>query len=349
MLKAAESNNQKTDLNTEKSIKNDLTPFFAFIVIMRVIATCLITNTHLNQIYPVSWLAVGGLFGDSLFFIVSGFCLAEIGNNSFFKWYGKRLFRIYPSVLLISIIFCVIGRFQIQSVNDFLYIFLYPTKFPFIGSIVMLYVFFYVTLKIDFFHNHIPQTMLVVGVCWLLLYIFLVDKSTRIDTADYYLTKFLFFEAMLYGAYIRLNTEKYKNKNKWWKWCLFILGSSLYLGSKMIIDKFNLMNLQFIIILFVFFITIFLFLSLIGIEKHIPKLGFIYSLSKFLAPLTLEIYIVQHYIISIVNNVKTLVFPLNFIIVITNIVISAFLLNKIIFYLKKIIVALLYKLKNKKV
>lgn len=340
---------KKEFTNSNCSLKNGIPSFFAFIVLLRAMATCLITNTHMGSVYPIAWFAVGGLIGDALFFIVSGFCLAEIENAKFFKWYGKRLLRIYPSVLLASVIFCIIGRFQVDSVYNFLYIFLYPTKFPFIGNIILLYIFFYITLRITFLRQHIPQVMIVLAVCWLILYVFLVDKSIRIDTAEFYLTKFLFFEAMLYGAYVRMHIERYYNNNKWWKWCLFISGLLLYLGSKLIIDKFNLMNLQFIIILFVFLITVACFVAFIGIERYITKLGLLYSVAKFLAPLTLEIYIVQHYIIGVFINIKELVFPFNFILILTTIVVSALVVNRFIHYSKKVINLIVAKIRNKKI
>ena len=75
------------------------------IIILRVIATCLITNTHYNNVYPSEKFAVGGLLGDVLFFAVSGFCYSNGINKSFGDWYSKRWKRIYPSVVIMALLF----------------------------------------------------------------------------------------------------------------------------------------------------------------------------------------------------------------------------------------------------
>ncbi len=46
-----------------------------FIVYLRALAACLITNCHYEVIYPLKIFANGGLLGDVLFFAVSGLTL----------------------------------------------------------------------------------------------------------------------------------------------------------------------------------------------------------------------------------------------------------------------------------
>ena len=72
-----------------------------FVTCLRALAACLITNSHYTNIYPVSAIASGGLIGDILFFAVSGYCLYNMKNN-FFKWYGKRIWRVYLPVVVIT-------------------------------------------------------------------------------------------------------------------------------------------------------------------------------------------------------------------------------------------------------
>ena len=75
-----------------------------FITVLRALAACIITNSHYVGVYPTDLIANGGLFGDVIFFAVSGFCLTNV-KNSFPKWYGKRLVRVFPAVFIISIIY----------------------------------------------------------------------------------------------------------------------------------------------------------------------------------------------------------------------------------------------------
>ena len=79
-----------------------------FITVLRALAACLITNAHYTGIYPIEIIANGGLIGDVLFFAVSGYCLYnvkyELSPKGFALWYGKRLWRVYPPVILMTFI-----------------------------------------------------------------------------------------------------------------------------------------------------------------------------------------------------------------------------------------------------
>ena len=130
-----------------------------FITWLRCLAAMLITNAHYTGIYPTDWIANGGLIGDTLFFALSGYCLTNI-KTGFWKWYGKRLNRILPAVSLITIIYAVLGQYDLGNYasgteNTILYTllstvgieypkwmswFIYPTYYHFVGSILVLYI-----------------------------------------------------------------------------------------------------------------------------------------------------------------------------------------------------------------
>ena len=311
--------------------------YFFFIAVLRTIATCLITNTHLGSIYPekISFLAVGGLLGDALFFAVSGFCLAESVRGGFLKWYGNRIIRIYPTVLIISVIYCLIGECQINSFYDFFRVFVYPTRFHFIASIMLLYIFFFFVLKVTFLKNNLPLLMVALGVVWLAVYIFAFDKTGRLDTAEQPITKFLFFESMIFGAYVAKNKSTFINRKRVIYFVGFVLSMITYLASKIIIDKFAIFNFQIIIVLSLLFTCCFALLAFSGVEESAAKHRFITKITCFIAPLTLEIYVVQHLIISKIKDLKGIAFPLNFILVIALILLFAFILNRVVKFLLK--------------
>ena len=75
---------------------------FEFINYLKLIATALITNSHYGNIWPVSALATGGLFGNVIFLAVSGFLLYNI-KTSFIKWFPKRFFRVYPALAIFTL------------------------------------------------------------------------------------------------------------------------------------------------------------------------------------------------------------------------------------------------------
>ena len=82
-----------------------------FVTVLRALAAMIITNAHYVGVYPTDLIANGGLLGDVIFFAVSGFCLAN-PKLGFFRWYGKRISRIYPQVWLITLLYALIGIFS---------------------------------------------------------------------------------------------------------------------------------------------------------------------------------------------------------------------------------------------
>lgn len=306
---------------------------FMFITLLRTIATCLITNTHYNDIYPISALAVGGLIGDVLFFVISGYCLANIGNIGFFPWFGKRVMRIYPTVWVISIVLLCTGFYDAASCS-LPAVFLYPTQFHFIGSIILMYLIFYPVLRSKVLREHLPWVMLGVAVLWLGYYWFFVDRSIRLDVAELPITKFLYLEGMLFGAYVRRNSDKYINKHHWGKWVWLFASLVLYLLSKIVIDRFGWMDLQFVIFLLLFSICAAFLLAFCGIEKYLPTEGWFAKLLGFIAPLTLEIYVVQK---AIIPHTDDFVFPVNFVVTTLCILLAAWLLNRFVNLLVQVV------------
>lgn len=305
---------------------------FLCITLLRTIATCLITNTHYNQIYPISALAVGGLIGDVLFFVISGFCLANIGDTGFAPWFRKRILRIYPTVWILSLVFLCTGFFRV-SPSELISLFLYPTAFHFVGSIVLLYLLFYPVLKIRYLQNHLPAVMLAVAALWVVYYSFLADRSIRLDVAEYPITKFLYFEGMLFGAYVRKHTEKYLGKNRIIKWLWLFASLVLYLLSKLTIDRFGWMDFQFVIFLFLFSIGAAFLVAFLGIEPKLPVRGWFAGLIQWIAPMTLEIYLIQK---AIIPHTEKLIFPVNFIVTTLCILLAAWLLKKFVAWVMKL-------------
>ena len=129
-----------------------------FIVVLRALAACLITNSHYTGVYPTDLIANGGLVGDLLFFAVSGYCLFNV-KTSFPRWYGKRLARIYTPVLLITAVYFLLGQYAFDQQQNFVWWFLYPTGYHFVGSIVLLYIPFWFVGRFEVFRKRIPWLM----------------------------------------------------------------------------------------------------------------------------------------------------------------------------------------------
>ena len=73
------------------------------VALLKCMAALLITNSHFNGLYPegFSFLAFGGFFGNSLFFLISGFLLVGCDRSIFSKWYTRRVLRIYIPYMVV--------------------------------------------------------------------------------------------------------------------------------------------------------------------------------------------------------------------------------------------------------
>lgn len=316
-----------------------------FINYLRVIATVLITNSHYANIWPISAMASGGLLGNIIFFAASGFCLYKIKDN-FGKWFLKRFLRIYPVMILFTLLMWLVGPY---SQYDTTWLFLFPTHYVFIVWIMACYVVYYF---VAYFQNKYPNkkimefTLLGVLVAYIAVYAIFIDKSAYvIDQVEQPFILFLYFTSMLLGALLRKYKEKFA-RLKWYTVVLAVLSVGIYFASKFVFDRYsNLAFLQiinqFIILLALFFI----FTTFMGLETKLQKLnGKWKSVVKFIAGLTLHIYIVQYVIIGWFYH---LVFPLNFFVVTALILVMATALYFVEKYVKLGIVMLIKLIKDK--
>lgn len=306
-----------------------------FITVLRALAACIITNSHYVGVYPTDLIANGGLFGDVIFFAVSGFCLTNV-KNSFPKWYAKRLVRVFPGVLIISAVYILLGIHTMEpTFTGVISSFVYPTGYHFVASIIILYIPFYFVMKIQKLRDNIPAVAGITALVWLLIYIFIYDKSYyHIDTVREPMIRFLFFFAMLLGAYFKVNMEKYRNKKSIISWILLPVLFVAYFASKIIFGRVSSIASLQIVNQFVLFalltVTFRCFMSIDSWLEKLPK--WIKTVITFISGLTLEIYLVQ---IGIIPKLNFLPFPLNWLFITGVIVLLAFILNKISSFVQK--------------
>lgn len=288
----------------------DSTDRVFFITFLRALAACLITNAHYTGIYPTDIIANGGLIGDVLFFAVSGYCLYNI-KLPFLRWYGKRLARVYIPVLIATAIFVLLGAYQITSEQTAIWWFVYPTYYHFVASIIILYIPFYVIMKIKALQTRLPIIMGVVAVAYVLVYVFLYDKTYyHIDTVREPMIRFLFMESMLLGAWFRQNDGRIV-KHRW----QLLVGTALcfvmYIVSKVGFSR-NVLpsSLQVVnqLAIFLLLFLLFKFVQSISQKLELVKRPLKRCIS-FISNMTLEIYLVQYVLIDMLR--PYLSFPLN--------------------------------------
>ena len=304
---------------------------YEFINVLKVLAALLITNSHYTNIWPYSFMAVGGLLGDALYFAISGFCLADI-ENSFPRWYLKRILRIYPILWIVNTIGICIGYFKISSIKKFVELYIYPSYFHFISSIMVLYIIYYFLVKYVLEKIDFKVVMGCLTGIYITIYLFLFDKSYyHIDVVEDEMVRFFFLAAMLLGVYFR----KYSiNEKKGFLQYIQVLGLFLlYLISKVAFSKINVISIFQILNVVVLYILLrAIFKAAKGNEDVIMNMGKHFkSLINFIGAMTLEIYLTQYIIYYICGDGMS--FPMNFIVITVGIII----LSCLVHYLDKLL------------
>lgn len=294
---------------------------FAFTA-LRFIAACLITNTHYNDVYPITSLAVGGLLGDVLFFIVSGFVLARTTKKSFFPWYGKRIVRIYPTVIAGVVLYLLTGYKSLEQ-NSVFEAFIFPTFFVFVAAIILLYIPYYFVSKVK---NR--EIYLIIGggilILWIVVYIAFLDRSNYLmNQVTHPMILFPYFFAMLIGGYIRkFGIKKYGFGQKILFGILSFLLCLLYFATNNIVrgsSDFNDIQILVPITLLIAACSTSTFFFLL--EDWFRKWPvYLTKTVNFVAALTLEIYVIQRPIIDALCQIG---FPVNWVVITAGILCGA--------------------------
>jgi len=108
------------------------------------IAALLITNSHLERLYPRAFLAADGLLGNLIFFLLAGYGVSisqSLKPGGLAAFYGRRLRRIYPSLwpAVGLAVLCGVPGLKWEGVGDWVLNLVWPTDYRFIAQILILY------------------------------------------------------------------------------------------------------------------------------------------------------------------------------------------------------------------
>lgn len=309
-----------------------------YITWLRAFAAMLITNSHFGAVHPSPSMAAGGLLGNLLFFSVSGFCLVNL-KRSFFPWYCRRLIRIYPSVWITSLICLGCGLYSVSSWEQAIKLFIYPTYYHFIASIIILYIPFYAIAKWSGAGKS-PQARLLwaivtVGLLYVLVYTLAYDYSYyHIDTVEEPMIRFPYFLAMLGGAWFRYHQDTGSARYMRLAYLLLLVTLPTYFISKHSFStgalhaEYQILN-QLTILLLTANILWCGSLSNRVLETAPSRLR---RAVAFISRLTLEIYLVQYLILAHANIG---VYPLNALLVTGCIILAAYIVQQISYRIQK--------------
>ena len=317
-------------------------------VLLRFIATCLITNTHYNDVYPIEAIAVGGLLGDVIFFVVSGVGLARPTRQKFIIWYGRRILRIQPTIIFGVALYLLTGYQGLEKFNVF-QAFIFPTFFVFTAAISILYIPFYFVNKIENKKTYINIVILFL-VIWFLAYSFVLDKSTyEMNNTWNPMIAFPYFLSMMIGGYIRKFGIKKRGKMQMLLYitmtCAFMV--KYFFLTKLIRGNEQLFSIQ-IAVQIALMIAIFSLVSIFYfMEDSFKKWpDWVLSPINFIATFTLEIYVIQK---PIINFLADIIFPINWILITLSIFIGAVIARIFINFIITSIVMLIKRVKKEMV
>lgn len=288
---------------------------YEYIGILRFIAILLITNSHFDEVYPwpISW---GGAPGNALFFLISGFLIAKIPERERIQhWYLRRVKRIYPSVWAITLLLCITKTYKVTSFGDVFSFFVYPTRYWFVAAMIVLYLFFFLLRKgkVD---THIALIALVILYFYKYLNeyqegTFFVEVSLRVNVGMF---------CMILGAYLRDCVEGYKcpkgSSNKWFNLLIACISAIGFLLIKLLIGRwYPAFYLQFLTHVFSVMFAYNLFLLGMAYEEVLEKYKALkaYKVIQYLSACSLEIYLIQRWIIDLMCDIW---FPMNLILIV---------------------------------
>ena len=179
-------------------------------ICLQAVAAILIANSHLEGLYPRSWMAADGFIGNSIFFLLSGYgiTISLLGREqTFVHYYVRRILRIYPVVWLVEIIFDFLlqGEWKSAGWRDYVHLLVYPTAYGYVRQIMVFYALFYL-MKRRLRAGVLFKLMAALCLPLFGLYAYDICQNPmdrlQLGAANDWLWWVFFFQVMLLGGYL---------------------------------------------------------------------------------------------------------------------------------------------------
>jgi len=312
-----------TPLSTSSKYELDLLKFFAII---------LITNSHINHLYPIPSIGTGGSLGNSIFFLVSAIGLTLSLNKKkvdFATWFYKRASRTYFITWVATILFLLIGYYTVSpNFAELFHLFIFPTGYWFIPAITLFYIPLYFVIT-----NYSPKVFLYTSIAVTIIYFgiyftFMDIHSWTVESKS--LFKWIFyFEVMVVGVYVANQYDRFVYKGIF-DFIVFCALTIFFFGFKFATAKFNaLMPLQFLLQIVTIPWVIY-FLKLIrsnAVYQTLNNWKYLSVTIVFISSITLEIYLLQSFFYNM-EFVKSQIFPINLVLFAILLTLAAWALSK---------------------
>lgn len=283
-------------------------------VFLRFIAIVLVINSHMDEFYPLQWLATGGAIGNSLFFMLSAYGLLLSEKNiqqSFTEYFIKRIKKIYPAVWVNIVLFIIpitalyfftspywyaakISEFNFNDPLVLLGVIFYPPNaYWFLQALMLFYLMGFFFIK-NYTIRKIGRGFLTLLVLYAVCYVQFADYSTWVTESTLSFKMIFYAMVFLSGIYFASINDQiiYRGKRDWF--LLFLLLFAIYL-HKFVMLKGITGEFQFIEQLLIFpVLYFFLKVSKSGfILETLMKLPYVSAGISIIAAMTLELYMVH--------------------------------------------------------
>lgn len=272
---------------------------YVFINLVKIIAAVLITNSHMESLYPNTSFAFGGALGNALFFVVSGFCLSHKRENAFILWMGDRLKRIYIPLWTVTLILVLLGDVVIPRSNLIPTLLLSHNSFWFVNAMIIFLPLFYLIRRYCMGKVYVVAILAVMT--YLVWYVGFLDIQVWSVEGNGYFKYVFYFGVMLTGIIIKYYEGEL---NLVLKEKTLVLGSVAvlcflgYVFMKILTKNVpSTMPFQFVIQIFTLGFAVSFFLFMWSNESLLKKF-FYNKIYRIVADSTLEIYLINMMIIS---------------------------------------------------
>ena len=246
-------------------------------------------------------------------------------NDSFGKWIGGRLNRIYPSLWAITGVLFLVGNFKFANFTDFAYRMLFPYyTYWFIAAIIIIYALVWFVNK----SGNICYWMAATIIIYIVWYVGFLGTSVWSIEGPYFFKYVFYFMVMLCGIGLRKNTSISKLATKR-GWCALTAASiTAYIITRGMVAFLDCtIRFQFLVHITTLLFGICFFETVYNFEEEISCNKNVVNITKLIGNSTLEIYLLNY---SIIEFAKRLGFPGNILLAFVISIILGVISNKLI-------------------
>lgn len=310
----------------------------AYLDLLRAIAIVLVVNSHLDSLYPIPQLGTGGVFGNELFFFISGYGLYlgyQASREAMGGWLKRRLTRVYEPLIIVATFLVLVGDAHIRTLADFVFLYIIPLQFWFLPVIVACYVPIHLIMAKMETKRAYAWLFGGLALAYILLFAIFAQKTLWL-TEDYSvqtevtlpLRIIFYFGTMVMGVYAAKFHADTRGKLSDLLWLMVsIAGFYAFVGSLGRVTPFELQIVDRIPAL-AFLVFAFRFARYRPLEQFVANhLG---GLVTLLAATALQIYLLHDFVLR-QDFLKAMPFPANLIVFGLATLLLAILFEKISF------------------